>query len=384
MKPSITVRPARRRQIARAAFTLVELLVVIAIIGMLMALLVPAVQMAREAGRRATCINNQRQLGTAVINYATAKEKFPPAFDLQPMTTTNDTVVGWIPAMLKYIEQNPLDQIYLANTWGTLKDATISTLICPSRNATGTPAPLSYIVNCGAPDMPYSNPLVTSSSAMDWQENGVFFDWFTPKWARATNQPKIPPTVTTDISWISKHDGNQFTLMLTESTDALDWIRLPPPVVSSLAPPTAINGRSWWQGCTWDVPTDPMATYPNNSRPPFNSDATTDPTKTSILNKNTGTVPTAAATAPPGFSSPELAYARPASNHSGGFVVTFCGGNTQFLSEEIEYRVYYQMMSPDSANTKVPGKISIKVSVPTTPSVPIYWATPLAPDDLNK
>jgi prepilin-type N-terminal cleavage/methylation domain-containing protein len=73
-----------RQRPRTAGFTLVELLVVIAIIGVLIALLLPAVQMAREAARRSTCLNRERQLALAICNYESAFKAYPPGL-----------LVGW-------------------------------------------------------------------------------------------------------------------------------------------------------------------------------------------------------------------------------------------------------------------------------------------------
>src|SRR6187401_3085395 len=88
-----------RRQLR--GFTLVELLVVIAIIGVLVALLLPAVQAAREAARRMSCQNNLKQLGLACHNYADIVGVLPPA-------GTSSNEFSWCVHILPFIEQKNL------------------------------------------------------------------------------------------------------------------------------------------------------------------------------------------------------------------------------------------------------------------------------------
>jgi prepilin-type N-terminal cleavage/methylation domain-containing protein/prepilin-type processing-associated H-X9-DG protein len=119
----------------RRAFTLIELLVVIAIIGILMALLLPAVQKVREAANRTRCGNSLKQIGLAVHNYHDAFQCFPPnylyTFDADGKNW------GWIPHLLPYIEQeNLFKQLDLANKMiSDVPDAIatpIKLLLCPS------------------------------------------------------------------------------------------------------------------------------------------------------------------------------------------------------------------------------------------------------------
>jgi len=152
----------------RTAFTLVELLVVIAIIGILVALLLPAIQAAREAARRMSCTSNLRQIVIAVHHYEDAVGALPPSFCIQPGTVLAGNNGSWSAhgRILPYIEQgNAYDKVRLDVAWDNSINASTGVPImklpifcCPSEaksfhrvNASGKPytTPLNYGFNFG-------------------------------------------------------------------------------------------------------------------------------------------------------------------------------------------------------------------------------------------
>ena len=129
------------------AFTLVELLVVIAIIGILVALLLPAVQAAREAARRMQCGNNLKQMGLALHNYHDTYKAFPFGhmfrgdFDGDPLDEDGGTGFGWATALLPFMEQKTLydkfdHRVPISNSTAsqnlTLAQTHLPAFACPS------------------------------------------------------------------------------------------------------------------------------------------------------------------------------------------------------------------------------------------------------------
>jgi prepilin-type N-terminal cleavage/methylation domain-containing protein len=119
-------------------FTLVELLVVIAIIGVLVALLLPAVQAAREAARRTTCVNHLRQATLAAINYQDARKHFPPAANIM---ATGSRSYSYVALILPYFEEESLRSLIDYDlTWNHIdnkaaRDTVLSIQRCPSQGA---------------------------------------------------------------------------------------------------------------------------------------------------------------------------------------------------------------------------------------------------------
>ncbi|MCC7475355.1 MAG: DUF1559 domain-containing protein, partial [Pirellulales bacterium] len=136
----------------RRGFTLVELLVVIAIIGILVALLLPAIQAAREAARRSECINNLHQISLAALNYENARKTLPPGSGYR-RTSPDDFRGTWAVPLFSYMEEQNAESQYDYDEYPDQTDSdgdgknnlsltgklVIKTLICPSDPQSGEP-----------------------------------------------------------------------------------------------------------------------------------------------------------------------------------------------------------------------------------------------------
>ncbi|MDD3470948.1 MAG: DUF1559 domain-containing protein, partial [Thermoguttaceae bacterium] len=148
----------RRRQ----AFTLVELLVVIAIISMLAGLLIPGVQMAREAARRNTCINNQRNLAIAFIGKDGATKHLPGYMNATYKNANGSFYGSWVVQIAEYLENKPIATMWRDASFATscISTGAIDTslipqmpvLLCPSAGSVDEAGVNNYIVNCGGRD----------------------------------------------------------------------------------------------------------------------------------------------------------------------------------------------------------------------------------------
>jgi prepilin-type N-terminal cleavage/methylation domain-containing protein len=185
----------------RGGFTLIELLVVIAIIAVLISLLLPAVQQAREAARRTQCKNNMKQLGLALANYESTYRVYPPGYvsgvgTPDPQTGDSAPGWGWLAILLPHVDQANLQQALKWDLpcWHPSNSVVVKTsvpmFLCPTATNSGPTvgitdidlntlngavfARANYVHNVGANDI-WSSPPNTDYTNPATGCNGVMF-----------------------------------------------------------------------------------------------------------------------------------------------------------------------------------------------------------------
>jgi prepilin-type N-terminal cleavage/methylation domain-containing protein/prepilin-type processing-associated H-X9-DG protein len=292
----------------RGGFTLIELLVVIAIIGTLMGLLLPAVQNAREAGRRATCTNNMRQIGLAMHSYE-AKSGNLPGWRNE---LAGGLAVSWPTMILPNLERKDVFTVWNSATSSTTSvitadyTPTISAFMCPtSPPANDTAGTLVYAMNGGTG----TEALVSTTQP---RGDGVALDRVGGTFYDALN-------INLDI--ITGGDGTTNTLLLAEKCG---------PMVLSQMPLFDSYERVEMPSGDW---------------------STTQNTPKVFLLPNSGGVP------PINIINPQTSgeqYRYPSSNHPGGTNAVFADGHTAFLQESVAPLVYVQLMTSNSTQDSSP------------------------------
>ncbi|MGA2062558.1 MAG: DUF1559 domain-containing protein [Thermoguttaceae bacterium] len=198
----------------RRGFTLVEILVVILIIVILMGLLFPAIQAARENGRATQCINNQQELGKAIAQYEMAKQRLPGVLsNVNPTLSTASARINWVISIFGEMGRMDLWQIYSTGTGpGPVK---VSQLICPSNSLVDPVGGLSYAVNLGV----YQN---------DANGNPIFSVRLFRNRAAWNAAATAPLSQTEPDQMITSIRTSNRTVMLSENTQGNMWTWAPP------------------------------------------------------------------------------------------------------------------------------------------------------------
>jgi len=268
----------------RRGFTLVELLVVITVIAVLMGLLLVGINGAREAARRAQCINNQKEIAKAILAEAVSANGTLPGL----VSTKLRKPANWVIDILPGIGEGVWHKNYLKD--GTLENIQVKTLVCPSDfEKRGVSGALSYVVNCGQFD---------DNGDMDC---GLFVD-------------RRPGSNSKKVAIDDIKAGASNTLMLTENKDAKSWVPVNGAVVRDII---ANIGFHWTCDCKSmkiDGGNDDDADNPI----PF------------WINQ--------------GGSSPGSIYhARPSSGHPGIVIASFADGSVRSINDDIDEAEYQKM-----------------------------------------
>lgn len=366
------LRPLRSRAPQRRGFTLIELLVVISIIATLAALLLPAIQQARETARRTQCLNNLRNVGIAAQSHATVKNgKLPYLVSNSPMNyletdgSQQTRRIPWVVSLFPYLEQTALYE-RLVGPYDANKAATpiaIAVLNCPNDANRTSDANISFAANAGYTTLDRwsvidnatfsgGNPSGPTHRIDTYVYPGTSSISVMPD-ASAKNQKNMdlagasgifmPEVVDTSNAGVSKRsavtldaissaDGTNETILVTENTQAGRWTSANIKDYSVLVPLSGTTG-------TIDAatPTQTVQTTLNLALKfvnGFTLNMPNSPDGSAKINGNLG-------------GATEGQSPRPSSLHPGSVNVIFAGGNGRALSQDMDVRVYAEIYSWD-------------------------------------
>ena len=364
-------------------FTIVELLVVISIIGVLMALLLPAVQAAREHARRIQCSNNLKNLGQFATLYEGRKQTLPPSLywstNIQlyhkPQSWVDGNgnpypVYSWVHALLRDIDGTKADMMQrLDNSWNpndpanpganfdfndvaVLSDPQVSLnfiqdITCPSDIMTthpyGAEGGLSYAINGGRENLYNIQDPNTGNRVFnfDWEANGACdnrLSLFDPNQSNfAARQPVFPKSfgAKTSVADVANGDGASNTLLFAENPNLWDWYD----------PLDRRNGNGY---------TAPSTVYPDGSIVKYQIAEY----KVAVIWK----VPTQSVPHPQVLFNKGILdtiidadHARPSSFHPGGFMTCMMDGSVRYVNQDVSYFVYGKLMSHNGKKCRTPG-----------------------------
>jgi prepilin-type N-terminal cleavage/methylation domain-containing protein/prepilin-type processing-associated H-X9-DG protein len=330
----------------RRAFTLIELLVVIAIIAILIGLLVPAVQKAREAASRIQCQNNLKQMGIALHAYHTDRGSFPPGLVSRSSVVTDGDHTGFT-YLLPYLEQQNLQRLY---------DFDVSWFAAPNYRAVGTEVALFYCpsnrgggsIDLTAVAARWNTPLPPTAAACDYAlckgaNAALHRNWQrTPAQVRGVFGIRPSGEANSGVRLLEIRDGTSSTFAIGEATGGSPTYLVrdltqpdqpsagppgggPLPVEQAWAAAAMETADHPWYGSVFAVtaqyglPPDPRD-EPMNRRP---------------------TTPTAYGGDPRGDNSSGRDWVSGfRSLHPGGCNFLFCDGSVRFLAESIRPDVY--------------------------------------------